>query len=196
MGNWSSRYLINPAGTPDPNKEPSFDPMLGFPNGRKERGTFSLFLPFWKGMWFCLSVSLYRKESKKTFLFVSIRLTVRHKHYSHYIISVYIRSKVDNQLSLVMYWVNFLFFFTCSDDRHWEGDGCRKDPIARQRLLCTQIDRLQTMQTRSLAVDVSVLAWETCLSYLQIWWVSFLFELEGKFFRTKMNLRNFQGKFF
>jgi hypothetical protein len=28
----------NPEMIPGPNDEPSFDPMLGFPNGRKERG--------------------------------------------------------------------------------------------------------------------------------------------------------------
>uniref|UniRef100_A0A336MBQ8 NADH dehydrogenase [ubiquinone] 1 beta subcomplex subunit 7 n=2 Tax=Culicoides sonorensis TaxID=179676 RepID=A0A336MBQ8_CULSO len=37
MGNWASRYYMNPEGTPDPTKPPSFDPNFGFPNGRKER---------------------------------------------------------------------------------------------------------------------------------------------------------------
>uniref|UniRef100_A0A182NH91 NADH dehydrogenase [ubiquinone] 1 beta subcomplex subunit 7 n=1 Tax=Anopheles dirus TaxID=7168 RepID=A0A182NH91_9DIPT len=37
MGNYVSLYLTNPKGTPLPLTEPSFDPNLGFPNGRKER---------------------------------------------------------------------------------------------------------------------------------------------------------------
>lgn len=32
--------LLHPEIQPDPNKEPTFDPNLGFPNGRKERGEF------------------------------------------------------------------------------------------------------------------------------------------------------------
>lgn len=38
MGNWYSTYIGNPAGMPDYHKPPTFDPMYGFPNGRKERG--------------------------------------------------------------------------------------------------------------------------------------------------------------
>lgn len=38
MGNYVSLYLTNPKGTPLPLTEPSFDPNLGFPHGRKERG--------------------------------------------------------------------------------------------------------------------------------------------------------------
>uniref|UniRef100_A0A182P3Q5 NADH dehydrogenase [ubiquinone] 1 beta subcomplex subunit 7 n=1 Tax=Anopheles epiroticus TaxID=199890 RepID=A0A182P3Q5_9DIPT len=37
MGNYVSLYLTNPKGTPLPLTEPSFDPNLGFPQGRKER---------------------------------------------------------------------------------------------------------------------------------------------------------------
>ncbi|EAA04597.3 NADH dehydrogenase [ubiquinone] 1 beta subcomplex subunit 7 isoform X2 [Anopheles arabiensis] len=37
MGNYVSLYLTNPKGTPLPLTEPSFDPNLGFPHGRKER---------------------------------------------------------------------------------------------------------------------------------------------------------------
>ncbi|XP_063699564.1 NADH dehydrogenase [ubiquinone] 1 beta subcomplex subunit 7 [Culicoides brevitarsis] len=37
MGNWTARYITNPEGTPDGSTPPSFDPMYGFPNGRKER---------------------------------------------------------------------------------------------------------------------------------------------------------------
>lgn len=69
-------------------------------------------------------------------------------------------------------WIIMKFCLFCSDDCNWRRDASRQDPIERQRLLCTQIDRLQTMQTRGLAVDVPVRSWETCLSYLQIWWVS------------------------
>jgi hypothetical protein len=38
MGNGWALYS-DPEGTPHPMKEPSFDPLYGFPNGRKERGT-------------------------------------------------------------------------------------------------------------------------------------------------------------
>lgn len=31
---------FHPEIQPDPNKEPTFDPNLGFANGRKERGKF------------------------------------------------------------------------------------------------------------------------------------------------------------
>lgn len=37
MGNAWAAYT-DPEGTPHPLKGPSFDPMYGFPNGRKERG--------------------------------------------------------------------------------------------------------------------------------------------------------------
>ncbi|XP_052862378.1 NADH dehydrogenase [ubiquinone] 1 beta subcomplex subunit 7 [Anopheles cruzii] len=37
MGNYVSLYLTNPKGTPVPLTEPSFDPNLGFPHGRKAR---------------------------------------------------------------------------------------------------------------------------------------------------------------
>jgi len=37
MGNWYSRYYGNPEGTPSSTKPASFDPLYGFPNGRKER---------------------------------------------------------------------------------------------------------------------------------------------------------------
>ncbi|KAJ9590190.1 hypothetical protein L9F63_016679 [Diploptera punctata] len=36
MGNAWGLYS-DPAGTPHPEKNPSFDPLYGFPNGRKER---------------------------------------------------------------------------------------------------------------------------------------------------------------
>lgn len=42
MGNWYSLHVSNPEGTPHPLNEPSFDPLYGFPNGRKERGKFAL----------------------------------------------------------------------------------------------------------------------------------------------------------
>lgn len=38
MGNAWALYVSDPEGTPTADKPPSFDPMLGFPNGRKERG--------------------------------------------------------------------------------------------------------------------------------------------------------------
>lgn len=45
MGNAFGGYIGNgfnlyfhPEIQPDPSKEPTFDPNLGFPNGRKERG--------------------------------------------------------------------------------------------------------------------------------------------------------------
>jgi hypothetical protein len=37
MGNGWALYS-DPEGTPHPMKEPSFDSLYGFPNGRKERG--------------------------------------------------------------------------------------------------------------------------------------------------------------
>jgi hypothetical protein len=37
MGNGWALYS-DPEGTPHPMKEPSFDPLYGFSNGRKERG--------------------------------------------------------------------------------------------------------------------------------------------------------------
>ncbi|XP_059610602.1 NADH dehydrogenase [ubiquinone] 1 beta subcomplex subunit 7 [Phlebotomus argentipes] len=37
MGNAIGLYITKPDTTPNPNKEPSFDPNLGFSNGRKER---------------------------------------------------------------------------------------------------------------------------------------------------------------
>ncbi|XP_046995475.1 NADH dehydrogenase [ubiquinone] 1 beta subcomplex subunit 7 [Schistocerca americana] len=37
MGNAWALYVSDPQGTPQPMKEPSFDPLLGFPNGRKQR---------------------------------------------------------------------------------------------------------------------------------------------------------------
>lgn len=37
MGSGFAKAL-KPEVTPGPYDEPSFDPMLGFPNGRKERG--------------------------------------------------------------------------------------------------------------------------------------------------------------
>ncbi|KAG8240384.1 hypothetical protein J437_LFUL002526 [Ladona fulva] len=37
MGNAWALYVSNPDGTPAPSQEPSFDPLYGFPNGRKER---------------------------------------------------------------------------------------------------------------------------------------------------------------
>lgn len=46
MGNWYSRYYANPAGTPSNEVPPSFDPLYGFPNGRKERGILQFFQPF------------------------------------------------------------------------------------------------------------------------------------------------------
>lgn len=38
MGNAVGLYCTKPDTTPNPNKDPSFDPNLGFPSGRKERG--------------------------------------------------------------------------------------------------------------------------------------------------------------
>lgn len=47
MGNTFGYYFENgynlyfhPDIQPDPAKEPTFDPNIGFPNGRKERGGF------------------------------------------------------------------------------------------------------------------------------------------------------------
>lgn len=37
MGNVIAR-AVHPEVTPAPNIEPSFDPLFGFPNGRKQRG--------------------------------------------------------------------------------------------------------------------------------------------------------------
>ncbi|KAL1400260.1 hypothetical protein pipiens_007575 [Culex pipiens pipiens] len=37
MGNWVSRYVTNPDGTPVPLTQPSFDPNFGFAHARKER---------------------------------------------------------------------------------------------------------------------------------------------------------------
>lgn len=47
MGNAWTAYT-DPEGTPDPLKGPSFDPLYGFPNGRKERGK-----------WNCISCYFY-----------------------------------------------------------------------------------------------------------------------------------------
>lgn len=180
MGNWGSRYITNPAGTPDHHKPPSFDPMYGFPNGRKERGTFVLF-SIGKGNAFVFVrgyVVKFLRKSSTTDPFTLIEYSFRHKHYSHYIISVHIRQRLQkqNRQSAVSFMKKkkqkMKIHFFSSDDRNWGGNDGRKDPIERQGLLCTQIDRLQTMQTRGLAVGVSVCSWETCLSYLQIWWVS------------------------
>ncbi|XP_071453457.1 NADH dehydrogenase [ubiquinone] 1 beta subcomplex subunit 7 [Hetaerina americana] len=37
MGNAWALYVSDPEGTPTPLKESAFDPLYGFPNGRKER---------------------------------------------------------------------------------------------------------------------------------------------------------------
>ncbi|KAH9504136.1 hypothetical protein Btru_065088 [Bulinus truncatus] len=37
MGNMWYAYVSHPDTTPDYNKPPTFDPLIGFPNGRKER---------------------------------------------------------------------------------------------------------------------------------------------------------------
>ncbi|XP_055678264.1 NADH dehydrogenase [ubiquinone] 1 beta subcomplex subunit 7 [Lutzomyia longipalpis] len=37
MGNQVGLYITKPDTTPNPNNDPSFDPNLGFKNGRKER---------------------------------------------------------------------------------------------------------------------------------------------------------------
>ncbi|XP_046387515.1 NADH dehydrogenase [ubiquinone] 1 beta subcomplex subunit 7 [Ischnura elegans] len=37
MGNTWALYVSNPDGTPSPDKESAFDPLYGYPNGRKER---------------------------------------------------------------------------------------------------------------------------------------------------------------
>ncbi|XP_067007993.1 NADH dehydrogenase [ubiquinone] 1 beta subcomplex subunit 7 [Anabrus simplex] len=37
MGNAWALYVSDPQGTPNPLKEPSFDPLYGFSSGRKER---------------------------------------------------------------------------------------------------------------------------------------------------------------
>lgn len=42
MGNAWALYS-DPEGTPHPLQGPSFDPLYGFPNGRKERGKCSMF---------------------------------------------------------------------------------------------------------------------------------------------------------
>lgn len=44
MGNYMDAYVTKPDTTPSPIKEPSFDANFGFPNGRKERGIFYLFI--------------------------------------------------------------------------------------------------------------------------------------------------------
>jgi len=38
MGNWATTHFLEPGVTPLTDAEPSFDPLFGFPNGRKERG--------------------------------------------------------------------------------------------------------------------------------------------------------------
>lgn len=99
MGNWGSRYITNPAGTPDHHKPPSFDPMYGFPNGRKERGTFVLF-SIGKGNTFVFVrgyVVKFLRKSSTTDPFTLIEYSFRHKHYSHYIISVHIRQRLQKQ---------------------------------------------------------------------------------------------------
>jgi hypothetical protein len=42
MGNAWALYS-DPEGTPHPLQGPSFDPLYGFPNGRKERGKWIMF---------------------------------------------------------------------------------------------------------------------------------------------------------
>lgn len=41
MGNGIT-LALKPEVTPSPNQESQFDPLYGFPNGRKERGTFKI----------------------------------------------------------------------------------------------------------------------------------------------------------
>lgn len=42
MGNQIATYITNPDTMPVPNGKPTFNPMLGFPNGRKVRGKYSI----------------------------------------------------------------------------------------------------------------------------------------------------------
>ncbi|XP_011867524.1 PREDICTED: NADH dehydrogenase [ubiquinone] 1 beta subcomplex subunit 7 [Vollenhovia emeryi] len=37
MGNWIATYITHPDTMPVPDGKPTFDPMFGFPNGRKPR---------------------------------------------------------------------------------------------------------------------------------------------------------------
>jgi hypothetical protein len=51
MGNGFA-LALKPEIIPNPNEDPSFDPMLGFPNGRKKRGNFFCL----NSLLFCISI--------------------------------------------------------------------------------------------------------------------------------------------
>ena len=64
MGNYIATHITHPDTMPKSDGKPTFDPMYGFPNGRKIRGMFELNLFLYRVL-FCYQINMYLRLSRR-----------------------------------------------------------------------------------------------------------------------------------